>query len=382
MGARGLVVAAVVLVARGILIARDAVADRGFVLLTVLALGCAAEPRPVVNNQVAPVGAEPAPATPDLEPDDALPKSDPHRPRETTEWVYCRDYAGNRHPVKLADRMSEAEARSQGSYGRGKFDESGRLLVYEHWPRGKLGLAFRYEYDASGALTRATGHLPGQEPREIPLDTTFPSPGDPIPSVSPDDDFPTFPIARGIDARLLTAPVPRATAALCDEVGARAETQEPDRIFAAAGEVKDAAGRWKELRSVDELRRETDRDPTISSANVWQTAAGATYITLSEDTPSGDWAQFLSYCYRPDRSLAKVVALLKTFYAVPNPISRTREVYLDPHGVRVAERIGVKDLATGQSLTRANYQEADVTIPARIEALPFGRLLLQAGRRR
>jgi len=91
---------------------------------------------------------------------------------------------------------------------------------------------------------------------------------------------------------------------------------------------------------------------------------------------SGDWANFIDYCYRPEGTLARTISTFNSFVAgnVPNGIRRERTRYFDTAGKVTASRASVSDIVTGNVL---QIQIAGYDEPAyfTVERLPFYPLL-------
>jgi hypothetical protein len=78
----------------------------------------------------------------------------------------------------------------------------------------------------------------------------------------------------------------------------------------------DAAGKWREFKSDDELEayRVKQKAPN-TKASIWNAPDGTTIASLRFGSASGDWSDEVEYCFRPDGSLARAAAALANIEA-------------------------------------------------------------------
>ncbi len=88
---------------------------------------------------------------------------------------------------------------------------------------------------------------------------------------------------------------------------------------------------------------------------------------LMRTSPSGDWAQYLSYCYRADGTLAFVLAELRSFLGDVRVVDR---LYYGAGGRRLRKTRRVFDLKTKKRITgKRDFQERDTLILKTTRAL-------------
>ncbi|HYY57937.1 MAG TPA: hypothetical protein VE842_11440 [Pyrinomonadaceae bacterium] len=145
------------------------------------------------------------------------------------------------------------------------------------------------------------------------------------------------------------------------------------RLFADTADYNngDAPPRWREFRNKSALRRAE----AYSAATVWLDAAGALVVadfTLS--SPSGDWAQYVTYYYRDDGTLAKVHSELRTFMG---DLVVIRDRLYDPQGKMLREKTRYLDLNTRKprKVEAGSFMDVPVELYAKTSDLPFYSLL-------
>lgn len=145
------------------------------------------------------------------------------------------------------------------------------------------------------------------------------------------------------------------------------------RLFAdtANYETRDAPPRWREFRSKSALRRAE----VYSAATAWINAAGAPLIAeFSLSSPSGDWAQYVTYYYRDDGGLAKVHSELRTFMG---DLIVLRDRLYDPQGKLLRETTRYLDLKTRKprKVGEGGFMDVPFELYAKASELPFYSLL-------
>jgi hypothetical protein len=84
-------------------------------------------------------------------------------------------------------------------------------------------------------------------------------------------------------------------------------------VFADTSDPGDKA-RWERFASNDKLEEYREKRETYSIANVWLAegrVAAAVFTLFSE---SGDWAKYVTHCFRKDGSLERASVEYRTFY--------------------------------------------------------------------
>lgn len=88
---------------------------------------------------------------------------------------------------------------------------------------------------------------------------------------------------------------------------------------------------------------------------------------LMRTSPSGDWAQYLNYCYRADGTLAYVLAELRSFLGDVRVVDR---LYYGADGRRLRKTRRIFDLKTNKPITtNRDFQEMGTLIPKTTRAL-------------
>ena len=145
------------------------------------------------------------------------------------------------------------------------------------------------------------------------------------------------------------------------------------RLFADTSDYTDqsAGPRWQEFRS----KRALERAEAYSAATVWTNAAGSVVVAqLSLSSPSGDWAQYNTYYYRDDSTLAKLHSELRTFMG---DLIVIRERFFASSGKLLQEKTRYLDLQTRRpkKVEAGSFQDMPVEAYAKTSDLPFYALL-------
>jgi hypothetical protein len=121
-------------------------------------------------------------------------------------------------------------------------------------------------------------------------------------------------------------------------------------------------------------------------AQVWPREDGATAISMSLTSGSGDWFHFVEYCFRADGTLARLNSTLNTFNAVDKDpekdtdgASRQRDRYFDASGKQIKVRKRVLDLKTKRPAPTLQVMDDEEPIYKTAAALPFSALLKGRG---
>ncbi|HEX8136057.1 MAG TPA: hypothetical protein VF544_00560 [Pyrinomonadaceae bacterium] len=149
------------------------------------------------------------------------------------------------------------------------------------------------------------------------------------------------------------------------------------RLFGDTSDYTDqnARPRWQEFQS----RRALERAEVYSAATAWTNAAGSPVVAeFSLSSPSGDWAQYNTYYYRDDGTLAKLHSELRTFMG---DLVVIRDRFFDSTGKLLAEKTRYLDLQTRRpkKAEAGSFQDVPVEAYTRTSDLPFYSLLKKQG---
>jgi hypothetical protein len=136
-------------------------------------------------------------------------------------------------------------------------------------------------------------------------------------------------------------------------------------------EDANAPARWQEFRTKGALQRAQ----VYSAATAWLNSTGALVVAdFSLSSPSGDWAQFNTYYYRSDGTLAKLHSELRTFMG---DVVVIRDRLYDPKGKLLQEKTRYLDLQTRKpkKVKEGDFQDMPIELYAKTSALPFYSLL-------
>lgn len=154
------------------------------------------------------------------------------------------------------------------------------------------------------------------------------------------------------------------------------------RLFGLFEKSQSDRGRWTEYNQQAELDAAAKAGDVYDVAQVWSRQDGAIAVSLSLSSGSGDWIQYVEYCFRPDGTLARTHATLNTFNAVSkdefkdvNGASRRRDRYFDGSGRQVKVTKRLLDLKTKLPDPILQFMESDEPVYRTAAALPFFDLL-------
>lgn len=123
--------------------------------------------------------------------------------------------------------------------------------------------------------------------------------------------------------------------AYCDPLDVRASAHSvPERIFANTADDYGRNSKWREFQSVEELEKFREESETFFIAYNWFTESRLTLTSFTVFSGSGDWAKYVSSCYRENGTLARVSIDYRTFYG---HFRMDRSVYFAPKGVELYE---------------------------------------------
>lgn len=146
------------------------------------------------------------------------------------------------------------------------------------------------------------------------------------------------------------------------------------RIFGdVASGTTDESSRWQEFKTEAERDQADTGENLNESAYVWSKAGKLVGVSLTLQSPSGDWTQFVMYYFREDGTLAKIRARLNTFYG---DFTVRRERVYGPSGTLLRTTANYFDL-NSQKPKKPVKDLPDFPIPVYLKAqdLPFYNLL-------
>lgn len=154
--------------------------------------------------------------------------------------------------------------------------------------------------------------------------------------------------------------------------------KEPDVVVADVSDYDSDKAEWRTFKSKTNLDTFRDKTETYSVAYIWRARGKIALVAFTMFSPSGDWAEYVTYYFRHDGSAAKVTSELRTFYGDYLII---RERYFDPRGRLLKQTSKFLDLVTKKpkkptkdvrdaiaGVTRSQYYK-------KVSALPFYSLL-------
>lgn len=149
------------------------------------------------------------------------------------------------------------------------------------------------------------------------------------------------------------------------------------RIFADTASDGRAA-KWKEFKT-EKLRDAADNGDNLNeNAYVWLKNGKVISTTYTFQSPSRDWAQFVTYYFRADGTLAKAETALNTFYG---NVTVEHNFYFNSKGKLIKRNVKYFDLETQKPINIKERQKQQEFYDEQIELfkntnkLPFIKLL-------
>jgi hypothetical protein len=100
---------------------------------------------------------------------------------------------------------------------------------------------------------------------------------------------------------------------------------------------------WQEFKN-EKMRDNADTGDNLNeNAYVWMKDGKIVSTTFTFQSPSRDWAHFVTYYFRADGTLAKAESTLNTFYG---NVTADRNYYFDLKGKIVKQNVKYLDLKT------------------------------------
>jgi len=153
-------------------------------------------------------------------------------------------------------------------------------------------------------------------------------------------------------------------------------SKNPQLIFADISDYNDdSKSKWRKFASEKALEKFRETSETYTIAYNWQKSGKLVQSTFTLFSPSGDWAQYDSYYFRENGTLAKIASELRTFYG---DLIVLRDLYFDGKGKLLRQTIRYRDLRTKKPVKKpkdSDYQSSDVKIYKTVRQMPFARLL-------
>ena len=149
------------------------------------------------------------------------------------------------------------------------------------------------------------------------------------------------------------------------------------RIFAdIASDGKKA--NWKEFKT-EKMRENADTGDNLNeNAVVWTKAGKISAVTFTFQSPSRDWAQFATYYFRPNGTLAKIESNLNTFYG---SVTAKLDYYYDSKGKMIKQIASYFDLQSQKPIDLKKLKkdrefiDEEIKVFKNTSKLPFVKLI-------
>ena len=137
------------------------------------------------------------------------------------------------------------------------------------------------------------------------------------------------------------------------------------------------AEKWREFKTQKAREAATTEDNLYNTANVWLRAGNIVLAHFQYGSPSGDWSQFVRYCFRQDGSLAELENSFRTFNG---SVRIEKQNIYDATGRRLRGTTRCFDLQSGRKKRcGGNYAQYDAEVFRKVQQLPNYRLMKKSG---
>ena len=149
-------------------------------------------------------------------------------------------------------------------------------------------------------------------------------------------------------------------------------------VIADTGDYDANKTDWKKFGSEKALEKHRETSETYSIAYNWKKNGKVVGSNFTDFSPSGDWTQYTFHYFRPDGTLAKVEAELRTFNG---DWIVERNYWFNPSGRQIKKTSKYLDLNTKKPKKPTADIKDDstgafaVTYFKRVDKLPFAALL-------
>lgn len=127
--------------------------------------------------------------------------------------------------------------------------------------------------------------------------------------------------------------------------------------------------KWREFKTAKAREAATSEDNLYDTANVWLREGKIVIAHFEYGSPSGDWAQFVSYCFREDGSLAQLDNSFRTFHG---DVRIEKQKLYDAKGKRLRSSLLCFDLQSGRrKRCQGSYSNYDADVFRTIKQLPL-----------
>ena len=121
---------------------------------------------------------------------------------------------------------------------------------------------------------------------------------------------------------------------------------------------------WKEFKT-EKMRDSNDTGDNLNeNAYVWMNNGRIVSTTFSFQSPSRDWAHFVTYYFRPNGTLAKAESTLNTFYG---NVTVERNYYFDSKGKILKLNTNYLDLKTQKPINLTELKKRQDFIDRKVK---------------
>lgn len=145
---------------------------------------------------------------------------------------------------------------------------------------------------------------------------------------------------------------------------------EPHVIFADVSDYnEESKAVWKKYDSLKDFENSREEEESYTVAFVWKKEGRIAAVNFTYSSPSGDWAHYVEYVFRPDGSAAGIRRELRTFLG---DLIVIRTSLLDEKGVELKSSKEFLDLESEKPVKPTDsFQDIEVPLYKKVADLPF-----------
>lgn len=150
----------------------------------------------------------------------------------------------------------------------------------------------------------------------------------------------------------------------------------PELVYANVADMNSSKEKWRKFASAKALEKFRERNEVYDIAYNWRSGGRLIASTFTHSSPSGDWVNYVTHCFRADGTVARVETDYRTSLGDFKVLS-TR--YFTSSGRQISSSIKYLDLQSGKPKDKGDGVMGDVESRAEyfktVKKLPFAGLL-------
>ncbi len=152
------------------------------------------------------------------------------------------------------------------------------------------------------------------------------------------------------------------------------KNKKPHLIFADISDENEKSAKWRKFASEKTLEKFREKRETYTIAYNWRKNGKIIQSTFTLFSSSGDWAQYDSYYFRADGTLAKIESELRF---LSDSLITLRDLYFNVKGKLIRQTVRYRNITTEKPIKKPAdiYFQPDIDIYKTVRRLPFAKLV-------